>query len=50
MDYLNVETYEELLARVKFRPDLDFHPKGERRFGDVLGPYRFLERVGGGKN
>lgn len=45
MDYLNVETYEELLARVKFRPDLDFHPKGERRFGDVLGPYRFLERV-----
>ncbi|HDZ55411.1 MAG TPA: hypothetical protein ENI17_11165 [Pseudomonas xinjiangensis] len=45
MDYLNIQTYEELLVREGFHPDLDFYPKGERRFGDVLGPYRFVKKI-----
>jgi plasmid stabilization system protein ParE len=40
-----INTYEDLLARAGFEPSLAFHPKAVRRFGSVLAPYRFLDRI-----
>ncbi len=40
-----IETYDDLIKRPNFRASLPFHPKGERRFGAVVAPYRFLEKI-----
>jgi len=40
-----VNTYEDLLARAGFEPSLAFYPKAVRRFGSVLAPYRFLDKI-----
>lgn len=40
-----IDTYEDLLARPNFRASLPFHPKVERRFGAVVAPYRFMEKI-----
>ena len=42
---IDVATYEELCARPNFQKSLPFHPKAERRFGAVVAPYRFLDRI-----
>lgn len=44
-DLVVIDTYEDLLARPAFEASLAFHPKADRRFGSVLAPYCFLERV-----
>lgn len=44
-DLVLIDTYEDLLARPAFEASLAFHPKADRRFGSVLAPYCFLERV-----
>lgn len=42
---IDVATYEELCERPNFHRSLPFHPKAERRFGAVVAPYRFLDRI-----
>lgn len=44
-DLVVINTYDDLLARPTFEASLAFHPKADRRFGSVLAPYCFLERV-----
>ncbi|WP_312514588.1 hypothetical protein [Stutzerimonas nitrititolerans] len=40
-----IETYEDLLKRPNFHASLSFHPRGDRRFGTVVAPYRFLDKI-----
>ena len=40
-----IETYDDLLARPSFHASLPFHPKSDRRFGSVVAPYRFLDKI-----
>lgn len=40
-----IAVYEDLLARPNFHTSLPFHPKASRRFGAVVTPYRFLEKI-----
>ncbi|MCY1280796.1 hypothetical protein D9M68_343520 [compost metagenome] len=40
-----IGTYDDLLERPAFRESLPFHPKATRRFGAVVAPYRFLEKI-----
>lgn len=40
-----IDSYEELAARPGFCPSLSFHPKGDRRFGAVIAPYRFTDTI-----
>ncbi|CAD0264282.1 conserved hypothetical protein [Pseudomonas veronii] len=44
-DLVVIDTFDDLLKRPNFKPSLSFHPKGERKFGTVIAPYRFLERA-----
>lgn len=44
-DLVVISTYEDLLARPAFEASLPFHPKADRRFGSVLAPYRFQDRI-----
>lgn len=44
-EYIQLETYQDLLGREAFHESLEFHPQGERQMADVLWPYRFLEKV-----
>ena len=48
--YLNdslvaIDSIEDLEARPDYEPSLAFHPHSARRFGSVIAPYRFLERI-----
>lgn len=40
-----IDSYEELKARKAYAPSLAFHPKGDRRFGTVIAPYRFRDSI-----
>lgn len=40
-----IDSYEELSARPEFSPSLAFYPKGDRRFGTVIAPYRFRDSI-----
>lgn len=40
-----IDSYEELKARTAYAPSLAFHPKGDRRFGAVIAPYRFTDAI-----
>lgn len=44
-DLVVIDSFDDLLNRPKFAPSLPFHPKGDRRFGAVIAPYRFLDRA-----
>lgn len=44
-DLVVINIYDDLLARPGFEASLPFHPKAERRFGSVLAPYRFQDRI-----
>lgn len=48
--YLNdtlavIDSIEELQARPEYEPSLAFYPHASRRFGSVIAPYRFLEKI-----
>lgn len=40
-----IDTVEDLKARPAYEPSLAFHPHASRRFGSVIAPYRFLEKI-----
>ena len=40
-----IDSYEELAGRPGFTPSLSFHPKGDRKFGSVVAPYRFRDTI-----
>lgn len=40
-----IVTYEDLTTRPDFHPSLPFYPKAERRFGAVVAPYRFMDKI-----
>jgi len=44
-DPVLIDTYEDLTSRPAFQPSLTFQPNGSRRFGTVIAPYRFLEKI-----
>ncbi|WP_095158305.1 hypothetical protein [Pseudomonas sp. Irchel 3E13] len=43
--YPQFERFEDLQKREGFHPRLEFHPQGERTMGEVLWPYKFLDKV-----
>lgn len=44
-NFVDIRTKDDLLRRERYEPSLQFYPRAARKFGEVLGPYVFLEPI-----